>query len=576
MKKIVSIIIIDLLICCSFGVQGLILGKISDETTNPGYGDIIFDKTGFIKDTITTAYESLHQTHLQHKFFFSHSINYDGGPQEEWNVTFGGDKYDVFFVVKQTNDGGFIAVGGIDANGWDNGGDCLILKTDENGQIQWHKRFGGRRTDNGPAVIQTSEGGYLVAAITASYGSGSNDAWLIKIDSIGNEQWNKTCGGKTYDLAEKTIIQTSEGDYLFVGSTDSYGAGGLDGWLTKIDSHGNEIWNKTYGTENNDHLWEVHETQDNGYIMVGYSKGDSSDAWIVKTDHDGNMEWEKKYGPANQGLSITQTTDGGYIFLTEVKDTVFGGYLNPWMVKIDQNGNKEWDKLFITPKGENNFAVHHNIKSLGDDYYILTGVTNAVTPVYSVGDMWISKIDGNGNILWEKIIGGSGYDTTYTVAPTSDGGFIVSGMTKSFGSGKNFNAWLVKVSDYENQRPNKPSKPEGPTSGKSGKEYIFSTSTTEPDGEQLYYIWNWGDGNFSEWFDTNKATYIWSYDGNFEIRVKAKDIYGGESEWSDPLSMSIQKSKMKNTLSYRFLFWNSHLYTILQMVLKLSLNNNKE
>ena len=476
------------------------------------------------------------------------------GPDEEWNVTFGGDKYDIFFVVQQTSDGGFIALGGRDATSWDIGGDCWLVKTDENGNMQWDKTFGGRKTDNGHGILQTNDGGYIISAITKSYGAGSYDAWLIKTDASGNEQWNKTFGGTNYDLAEKSVLQISDGGYLIVGSTYSYGAGKSDGWLIKTDASGNEQWNKTYGTENMEHLWEVHVTSDGGYIMIGYAQGERSDAWVVKTDANGNQEWDKKFGPAHQGLSIKQCIDGGYIFLAEVKDTAFGGYLNAWMVKTDKDGNEEWNKMFITPIGEDRFAVHHNIQLISDGGYILTGVTNAVTPVYSVGDMWLSKIDENGNILWEKIIGGLEYDTTYTVDPTSDGGFIISGMTKSFGSGDNFNAWLVKVSDYENKRPSKPDQPEGPTSGKSGEEYTFTTSATDPDGDQLYYIWDWDDGNYSDWLDTHEASYTWTEEAKFDIRVKAKDTNGGESDWSDPFSFSTPKNKAINRPVLRFLF----------------------
>ncbi|KYK29263.1 hypothetical protein AYK20_06130 [Thermoplasmatales archaeon SG8-52-1] len=480
-------------------------------------------------------------------------ISLNDGPEEEWNVTFGGDKYDIFFVVQQTSDGGFVALGGRDATSWDIGGDCWLVKVDENGNMQWNKTYGGQKTDNGHGILQTNDDGYIISAITESYGAGSSDAWLIKTDEYGNEQWNRTFGGKNYDLAEKSVLQTDDGGYLIVGSTYSYGAGMCDGWLIKTDEYGNEQWNKTYGTENNEHFWEVHETSDGGYIMIGYVQAERRDAWVVKTDIDGNKEWDKKFGPAYQGLSIEQCEDGGYICLAEVEDTVFGGYLNAWMVKMDEDGNEEWNKMFITPKGKDRFAVHHNIKLTQDNGYILAGVTNAVLPVYSVGDMWLTKIDGNGNILWEKIIGGLGYDTTYTVDLTSDGGFIISGMTKSFGTGGNFNAWLVKVSDYENQRPNKPITPEGHSSGIPREEYTFSSNAIEPDGEQVYYAWNWGDGNYSYWLgpyssgETCEAIYSWKNKGDYNIRVKAKDVYGGESDWSEPHLISIKKSKTLNT-----------------------------
>ena len=158
------------------------------------------------------------------------------GPQEEWNVTFGGDKYDVFFSVQETTDGGFIALGGRDATAWDTGGDCWLVKTDHNGNLQWDRTFGGSKTDNGHGILQTTDGGFIISAITESFGAGSADAWVIKTDANGIEQWNKTFGGVSYDLAEKTIPQTSDGGFLLVGSTQSFGAGGRDGWLIKIDA----------------------------------------------------------------------------------------------------------------------------------------------------------------------------------------------------------------------------------------------------------------------------------------------------------------------------------------------------
>ena len=500
-------------------------------------------------------------------------IRLEDDPEEQWNTTFGGDRYDVFFIVKETTDGGFIALGGRDATSWDIGGDCWLVKTDANGNMLWNRTFGGSKTDNGHGILQTNDGGFIISAITESYGAGSYDAWLIKTDASGNEQWNSTFGGKNYDLAEKTVIQTGDGGYLLVGSTYSYGAGMCDGWLIKTDASGNEQWNKTYGTENKEHFWEVHKTSDGGYIMIGFTQAERRDAWIVKTDIDGNKEWDKKYGPANQGLSIKQCIDGGYIFLAEVEDTVFGGYLNAWMVKTDEDGDEEWNKMFITPKGEDRFAVHHNIHLTSDGGYILTGVTNAVLPVYSIGDMWLTKIDNNGNILWEKIIGGPLYDTTYTVDVTSDGGFISSGMTKSFGTGDNFNAWLVKISDYENERPNKPEKPDGKTNGKPKTEFTYSSKSTDADGECLYYIWDWSDGNYSYWLGpydsgkTTEATYIWERKGEYSVRVKVKDIYGGESYWSDSLTVTMPKNK---PFFYNFnpLEWLFNRFTNMLLILK--------
>lgn len=491
----------------------------------------------------------------------------ESGPQEEWNVTFGGDKYDLFFTVQETSDGCFIACGGTNATGFDIGGDCWLVKTDANGNMLWNKTFGGSKTENGHGLLQTIDGGFIISAITESFGAGSADVWVIKTDVTGNEEWNKTYGGSSYDSIGKTITQTPDGGYLIAGSTQSFGFGGRDGWLIKINTTGYEQWNKTYGTEYNEHFWEAHLTSDGGFIMIGFVDNSSAqrrDAWIVKTDSNGVTEWEKLIGPANQGLSIQQTADNGYLLLAEVKDTVYGGYLNAWMVKIDQNGNEQWNKLFITPKGDDCFAVHHTIKPLSDGCFIMTGITNGKIPVYSIGDLWLTKTDENGNILWEKIIGGPQYDSTYSVHGTSDGGFIVSGMTYSYGSGDNFNAWLVKISDYDNQRPNKPEKPTGKIRGKTGTEYTYTSSCIEPDGEPLYFIWDWGNNNYTYWIGPSnsgelaESTYNWTQKGEYLVRVKTKDIFGGESIWSDPLtitmpySYSIPKPRFLEFLFQRF------------------------
>ena len=505
-----------------------------------------------------------------------HPTLLNDGPEEQWNVTFGGDDYDVFFSIQETTDGGFIAIGGRDANAWDIGGDCWLVKTDANGNMQWNRTFGGSNTDNGHGILQTLDGGFIISAITESYGAGSADAWVIRTDADGNELWNKTYGGPSYDLAEKTIPQTPDEGFLIVGNTLSFGTGGSrDGWLIKIDADGNELWNKTYGTQDSEHFWEVHITSDGGYVMIGYVEDSATherNAWVVKTDANGDQQWEKSYGPAHQGLSIQQTTDNGYILLAEVKDTVFGGYLNAWMVKINEDGDEEWTKLFITPQGANRFAVLHNIQPTQNGEYILTGVTNAELPVYSKGDLWMTKIDDTGNILWEKIIGGSAYDTTYTVGVTSDDGYIIAGMTESFGTGDDFNAWLVKVSDYENQRPDKPAKPDGQTTGKPGREYTYSSMATDPDGENLYYIWDWGDGNYSYWLgphgsgETAEASHVWERKGDYSVRVKAKDIYGGESIWSDPLSVKMPKSLPIVDLFLGFLEKHPYLFFLLQFL----------
>ncbi|MCK5420795.1 MAG: hypothetical protein KAJ08_01445, partial [Deltaproteobacteria bacterium] len=184
---------------------------------------------------------------------------------------------------------------------------------DSNGNKEWDKTFGGTSSDEANSVQQTSDAGYIIAGCTRSFGAGQSDGWLVKTDSNGNKEWDKTFGGVEYNWAE-SVQQTTDGGYIIAGRTQSFGAGQSDGWLVKTDSNGNKEWDKTFGGSNKDYAESVQQTSDGGYIFAGMH---SPTTWLVKTD-----------------------SNGGYIF---------EGWNphNTWLVKTDSNGNKEWDKTFV-------------------------------------------------------------------------------------------------------------------------------------------------------------------------------------------------------------------------------------
>jgi len=163
------------------------------------------------------------------------------------------------------------------------------------GNEEWSRTYGGALADFGKSVQQTSDGGFIIAGYTYSYGEGGYDAYLIKVDSKGNEKWSKTFGGSLGDYAH-SVQQTSDGGYIIAGQTNSIGAGDYDMLLIKTDSHGNEEWEKTYGGAEIDYAYSLQQTSD-GYVLVGSTSsfGIDHDVYLIKTDSLGNEEWQRTF-----------------------------------------------------------------------------------------------------------------------------------------------------------------------------------------------------------------------------------------------------------------------------------------
>ncbi len=332
-----------------------------------------------------------------------------------WDKVFGGNGGESITGITSTDNNSFILSGlsnsGISGDKTEeNKGhyDYWIIKIDENGNKIWDKTFGGDNSDTPHEIRKTIDGNYIIGGSSRSGISGDksetrfggSDFWVVKIDKDGNKIWDRTFGGSRNDILW-TLFATSDNHYLLggysasdiTGNKTTTNRGGWDCWLIKIDENGNKIWDKTFGGNYNDLLYEVQENDDGDYILGNWSatgiNGDKTehsrghyDYWLIKIDTNGNKIWDRTFGGsgADNLMTLTQTNDRGYILggisLSEVngdKTENSRGDYDYWIVKIDKDGNKKWDK---TLGGEANDYIR-NIFQTNENKIIIAGYSDS-------------------------------------------------------------------------------------------------------------------------------------------------------------------------------------------------------
>jgi len=293
----------------------------------------------------------------------------------------------------------------------------------------WFKHYGGTDNEDGYSIHQTSEGDYVVAGLTESFTYGSSDFAIYKLNSSGNKVWLKHYGGSSGDIGY-SIQQTSDGGYIVAGQTFSYTNGHRDFAIYKLDSNGNKVWFKHYGGTSLDDGYSIQQTSDGGYVVAGvthsYTYGDADFA-TYKLDSNGNKVWFKHYGGTNRdaGRSIQQTTDGGYVVAGKTESYTYGNS-DIAVYKLDSNGNKVWFKHYGGANNEDGYSIQQT----SDGSYVVAGYTESYT--YGSTDFAIYKLDSSGNKVWFKHYGGTSSDYGRSIQQTSDGGYIVAGYTSSY------------------------------------------------------------------------------------------------------------------------------------------------
>jgi hypothetical protein len=356
--------------------------------------------------------------------------------------TIGGSLTDVAYSIIQSSDGGY-AVAGKTISFGAGDYDMYVVKLYSDGSIQWTKTMGGSLTDEARSIIQSSDGGFAVAGNTQSFGAGLNDIYVVKLDSGGNVLWTKTIGGGSDDQA-RSIIQSSDGGFVVAGWTSSFGAGGYDMYIVKIDGSGNIAWTKTIGGTGNDYAYSIIQDLDRNYVVVGWgnSFGGNNDMYVVKLDSSGNVVWTKTIGGSGDdgANSIIQSSDGAYVIAGHTRS--FSSSYDFYVVKIDSSGNVLWEKTIGGGWYDLYDDQAFSIIQSSDGSYIIVGKTQN----FGAGgyDVYVVKIDSSGNVLWTKTIGGGSDDEARSITQSSDGGFAIAGYTQSFGAGL-YDIYVVKT-----------------------------------------------------------------------------------------------------------------------------------
>jgi hypothetical protein len=318
---------------------------------------------------------------------------------------------------------------------------AILLPSILHAQITFQRTYGGTDNDGAYSVQQTDDGGYIIAGDTRSFGAGEYDVYLIKTNALGDTQWTRTPGGADAEGAY-SVEQTADGGYILAGET--FGAAGPDIYLVRTDAGGDTLWTRTFGNPGDEDMAnQVRQTADDGFIVVGHSwlyGPGNSDVRLIKTDANGDTLWTRTIGGTGdeEGNSVQQTADGGYIVAGATES--FGtGRFDVYLIKLNGAGDTLWTKTF----GDTTSDEGHSVEQTADGGYIITGATN-----YNGGagqrDLYLVKTDVNGDALWTRTIGGSDDDEGSSVRQTADGGYIIAGSTLSFGAGT-YDVYLVKT-----------------------------------------------------------------------------------------------------------------------------------
>ncbi len=348
--------------------------------------------------------------------------------QGQFLKVYGGGSYDIGKAIVQNADGGYTIAGSTGSFDFNNG-QFMLIRTDAWGSEQWRKYYGNSFADQMESMAATSDGGFVMAGVTETTDF-SYQMFVVRTDANGDTLWTKTYGGSQWDIAKK-IIALADGGFALVGQTYSYGNGQGDAYLLRLDMLGDTIWTRTYGGTNPDGLNSIGSTSDGGFILAGYTESagmGGKDIWILRTTSIGDTIWTKTVGGAEDDIaySVLQTLNGGFAFAGSMQSGSVGG-TDYYLQKVDENGEDVWANFY----GEGGDDTWTDLieNSWGD----LSTLGYAVSSFGAGGeDIIFRRVGADGIYAASSTYGSGSNDRGYCIIHTSDNGYAMLGETQGY------------------------------------------------------------------------------------------------------------------------------------------------
>ncbi|MFQ5645589.1 MAG: hypothetical protein ACE5GM_01550 [bacterium] len=360
-----------------------------------------------------------------------------------WQAILGGSRNDRIESLISTSDGGFILAGYTSSfgagkyDGW-------VVKLGSNGNAAWQKILGGNRNDKFYSVAEVADGSLVLAGKTDSFSDGSEDGWVVNLDKTGSLNWQKTTGGKGND-GLVSVHAMSDGGIALSGFTRSYGQGKSDAWVIRMTAGGRVKWQKIFKGKSSDRAYFVTESPEGGLLVGGYTKSAPKkilSGWLARLTAGGTPVWQKvlQGSSSNSFFSVIPCADGGWV-LTGKASSWGKGRNDGWVVKLDSKGRVAWQTAV---GGSFNEILTAGVQT-SDGGYLLVGKKDPVGK--DIHDGWVVKLNSTGKLLWQKNWGGSALDAILGIRETRSG-FILAGYTESFGAGST-DGWIIKTNNRD-------------------------------------------------------------------------------------------------------------------------------